>query len=928
MLTRIGVLLAATTALAIGSAPAHAATLRAPAPQSPAPGASVDSVPPFTWGAVGGAAWYEFQVAADRGFGSIVKGGAFRTRNTAATLRTALADGTYHWRVRAIRANDKAGRWSNARAFDKSWTTTPELLEPGDALSIQWPARPLILRWSVVPHATKYQVTVATDPSLAKVIVGGTKPVETQGTVLAVPGSLAPGNYYWAVTPIDQGNFKGRRSRVGTFSWEWPTASRGRVLDLDPAPEVFDPLLQWDTVPGAAKYDVEVNPTSEFTPGSRVFAGTANGTSISPTVHLLNNTYQWRVRAVDADGNAGAWNVGPPFKKEFDDVTPTVRNVRIRDHDSADLGAFPTTPEPFFTWDPVPGATQYELQFTRYSSTGGGFCDWSARFGDTRTSRSALTVNNAWAVGSDNQVSGNPGTSQWPALTIHKNPFDNGQSYCMRILAVDGATNTSEWTYVNSQGNPTDSNGAAFTYVAPSPPPPAACAPVEMPAGNYREPAQGAFAPRTPFFTWDPVGGAASYFVVVARDAEFTEVIDFAYTRQTIYAPRKAYADETTSYYWAIIPAGLMNGTCTDTIRSSSSFQKRSQAPELLGPANGENVPVQPFFRWTGVESAAKYRLQVSADPEFGQLLEDTETASTAFTSAKTFPVDTGLYWRVRANALNWSEVRSFRRRLPVPGIPDNPTGGETIPVLGWDPVEGAIGYDMHVDQADGTQRDFTMRATRFTPILFYGTGVWRWKVRAMFPGNARGAYSDAQPFVRRLNAPQAVKVSLGRKRMLFTWNPDQAASTYRLQISESDSFGQVVDNITTPLTSFAPLLSSKAYTNGGRLWWRLAVVDAGSNVGAYTTGIVALPRAMKVTVKGRLARGRRGVLRVTALDAKGRAIRKAAVTVSGAGASGRKRTGKMGVAKLRVRPRSPGTVTIRVVRRGFETGVARVLVG
>ena len=620
------------------------------------------------------------------------------------------------------------------------------------------------------------------------------------------------------------------------------------------------------------------------------------------------------------------WNVGPSFKKEFDDVTPTIQNVRIRGHASPDLGAAPATTEPFFTWDPVPGATRYELQFTEYSATGGGFCDWSRHFGEPGT-RSALTDNNAWATGTNVSPAGNPGAHGWPPLVTHKNPFTSGRQYCMRLLAQDGAQNSSEWTYVNGAGRPTDPNQLAFSYSDPAGPG-TTCRSVVMPDAAYREPVHGAYTPRTPFFTWDPVAGAGSYFVVVARDAEFTEVVDFAFTRLTIYAPRKAYADETTSYYWAVVPAASPNGLCTDTIRAHSAFQKRSQPPDLIGPGNGEDVPVQPLLRWSAVESAALYRLQVSSDPEFGVLVDDATTASTAYAATKAYPVDTRLYWRVRANALNWSETRSFRRRLPVPGLADgNPEGGETIPLLGWNPVQGAVGYDMHVDQSDGTQRDFSMRSTRFTPTLFYGTGIWRWKVRATFPGNVYSAYSPAQAYVRRLNAPAAVRVALARDRMLFTWAPDQAASTYRLELSTSDSFGKTVDSVTTPITAWAPLLTSAAYDNGGRLWWRLAVVDQGGNVGAYTTGIVALPRKMIVTAKGSLQRRRRGLLAVTVTDAMGKPLRKALVTVSGAGVKGRRRTGKKGVARVRVRPRKRGSVTIRVKSRGYRDGVARVRV-
>ena len=107
-----------------------------PTRQAPASGASVEAVPAFTWRGVRHAAQYEFQVAADARFGSIVDKGSFRTRNTAATLKTSLANGTYFWRVRAITAGDAAGRWSRPRSFEKAWMRAPELLEPSDALAM------------------------------------------------------------------------------------------------------------------------------------------------------------------------------------------------------------------------------------------------------------------------------------------------------------------------------------------------------------------------------------------------------------------------------------------------------------------------------------------------------------------------------------------------------------------------------------------------------------------------------------------------------------------------------------------------------------------------------------------------------------------------------------------------------------------------
>ena len=49
-----------------------------------------------------------------------------------------------------------------------------------------------------------------------------------------------------------------------------------------------------------------------------------------------DNTYYWRVRALDAAGNAGVWNRGPDFVKTFDKVppvtAPSIKNLHMRDN--------------------------------------------------------------------------------------------------------------------------------------------------------------------------------------------------------------------------------------------------------------------------------------------------------------------------------------------------------------------------------------------------------------------------------------------------------------------------------------------------------------------------------------------------------------------------------------------------------------------
>ena len=969
---RINVASAVTLAVLTGlttSATAQAA-LRAPALQSPAPSASVEALPTFTWGSVRGAAQYEFQLSDDAKFNSIVLGrgtgkGSQQTRNTAATLDKTVPDGNFFWRVRAVTAKNRVGAWSKPRSLTKSWTTAPVLESPSDDSAVSWPSLPLLLRWAPVKYATKYIVTIATDPTLAQVVnlVAG-KPAEVPGIAYALQGTLPAGRYHWAITPIDAGGLRGTRSRVGSFTWSWPTATATRVDDLNDTAQVFDPLLTWNMVPGAARYEVEINPDDDFAAGSRVCCKDAViGTSLSPLRILPNNNdfagssgYHWRVRAFDVDGNPGQWNRGPTFEKAYDNVTPTVPGLHLRDHAgplSADAST--VTSGPVISWDPVPGAAQYHVQWTSYT---GGVCGWS------NASTPIKTSSIAWTPLSPTPPSGVPGgigitSSLGPnglgarsgqpffpeTVGSGTTSFQGGTAYCVRVRALsddsfrenDGANSQvlSQWTQVGG-----GQNQPAFTYQAP----PMDNGPALPPtAPTYLSPIGGTVT-RTPLLRWNPVAGARRYFVLIARDSNFTNVIDAAFTHMPAYAPNWVLEDEATSYFWAVVPTATTNGSGISggpKDYDPQAFNKLSLAPGVLEPVGGVSVATQPTFRWTPAESAQKYRVQVSADPQFGDLLDDVVTASTAYTSSTPYPVDTALYWRVRAEqmqalrtntrvALRWSEVGVFRRQLAAPALSaDIPLAGELPPALTWSAVAGAISYDVQLDEADGDSNVFNIKSPAGTFSRLTGIGTFKFKVRANYgarSGAVASAYSAPRSFTRLISPPNGRRVSRSRTRVTFGWQPAAAAKSYRVEVSSTESFARLIDSATTNNTSWAPSMSSPAYRSGP-LYWRVATVDEGNNAGAFVAGTVRSGKPLSVIVKGSLRRNRTATLRVT-VRGLGKALRAASVRASGAGVRTiTRRTGKRGTTTLRLRPRRSGYLTIRVSRSGYNTRSVRIRV-
>ena len=959
------VALCATAAL-LPAVPASAAGLAKPALQTPAAGASVQALPAFTWGNVKGAEQYEVQVAADQRFGSIVTARSVKTVNTAFTVPEAVANGEYFWRVRAIDADGKAGPWAGTRNVTKDWNLTPQLLAPDGVLPVYYPAEPLVLRWGDVDGAYRYIVTVASDPTLAQSVIGS-KTVETAGTVFALPGALSAGTYHWAVQPVDARGHKGARSAVGKFTWGWKSdLTMNAPKEMRSAARVgggavSDPELSWTRVPGASGYEVQINFTDSFAAGSMVESATTIGTRYSPKAVLSNNTYHWRVRPLDVNGNPTGWLPSQSFVKSFDTLAPTVPGLHVSDNlgqshkSSAEV---PAVKHPLFEWEPVSGASGYEIQTAEQKTVGQSkFCDWAG-------ARWARTPNTAWSPIVRPDVAA-PGASSrgLPILDtpeLHEPKFTNGVAYCVRVMAIADFSYTptqddvlSDWTYVhNGAGAPagnvsTNSNAPAFVYVKPD-----QLAAVGDPAqdaamnqDDYLSPASPASLKETPVLRWKPVPGAKGYWVIIGRDPQLTNVRDVAFVHQPQHAPRTTLRDETTEYFWGVLPSFGDDGSLvpTDvTDENRRQFSKSSDPAELFEVV----VDGQPTFHWSEVLGAKSYRLQVSTDPNFkdsDKELDRIDTASTAYTPTKTYPVDTELFWQVTARAavriddgdvtrkeafLNPSRRGSFRRKLPVP-VPaaDNAQGGLAIPALRWSPVDGAVGYDVHVDQADGTRKDFSVKAAAFTPSTWYGTGVWSWQVRAVFPGDTHGAYSPSIPFARFIPAPPKARAERTKDRVVIAWEGLRNVERYKVEISADSSFGKIVERGNVDGTAFAPELDAIGYRSGGTLHWRVAAVDEGNNIGAFATGTLTLARRLSVRGFGAPRSRRTNLVRVTVADLGRKRIKGAKVVISGLGVKVTRKSGKDGRVLVRIRPRRKGNLTIKATKKGFSPATTKLRV-
>jgi hypothetical protein len=784
----------------------------------------------FHWSAVRRVANYQFELATDRKFHSPVL--AFSTLSTSATLSYTLPDGTYWWRVRGVHKNSSTSAWI-AHSFRKTWSAAPSLLSPANGALINFPTQPLLLSWTPVLGGVQYKVAIARDPKMLS-LVSGAQTVTTAASYIP-PTTLADGTYYWTVTPVDAGGHLGASSAVRSFTWNWPTATQPSLSDLVDAPEFFDPLLSWTPVPGATKYELDVNFSQDFNSSSNVYSATTVATGFSPINPLPNNTYYWRVRPINAQGDTGIWSQGSPFTQFFDTVPPltgaSVTGLHIRD-ELSDTGPKPAgwpTATPILIWNPVAGASKYDLNVFNMTS---GVCDIQTATTDAHL----VTPLTAWSP-----LGNGPGPLPYPNSGA---PFEAGGGpnlvagthYCVRIRAEGSSGIYGDYTFLND----------AFTY-APNAP---ATGSVALPtSGDYLSPSGGVVTHQTPIYTWQPIAGANSYWIIIARDPTFTTLVDYAFTQIPAYVPRQTIADETTSLYWAILPAANADGTGLPVVppglpldplhASAANFQKRSTPPTLLSPANGTQLAAtQPEFQWTPVQGASNYRVQVSTDPSFGTLLTNVTTRSTGYVSTTTYPAQSTLYWRVQATdgqgiALTWSSPGTFKQVLPTPQPLGGATSGGLIPTLRWTRVNGAIGYDVHVVLPSGSTKDFHVPISAMVPVGLTGSGAFHWQVRADFSGAGAGAgpYSALVSFERDLNPVTHTALARSSHALIFSWRGRPGLKEYILQISSRRNFlSGAVETDTTQGTVVASLLTSGAYAQRGRFYWHVEAVDADGN--------------------------------------------------------------------------------------------------
>ena len=366
-------------------------TLSAPAVTG---GNDAQGRPTLKWNAVTGAAKYEVYRARSKD-GDYIKYST--VTGTSYTNTSYIENGnTYYYKVRALKSDGTAGAWSSVVSVTyKQTLPAPTVTGGNDAQG-----RPT-LKWNAVTGAAKYEVYRARSKDGDYI-----KYSTVTGTSYTNTSYIEDGNtYYYKVRALKSDGTAGAWSSIVAVTYK-QTLSAPAVTGGNDAQG--RPTLTWKAVSGAAKYEVYRARSKD---GTYTKYSTTTGTAYTNSSYLTSGaTYYYKVRALDANGNAGPYSAVVSVTCRLKLTAPSV------------TGGNDAQGRPTLKWNAVSGAAKYEVYRAR--SMNGDYVKYSTVTGTSYTNTSYLANGTTYyykvrALGSD----GSYGPYSTPVSVTYKAPF-------------------------------------------------------------------------------------------------------------------------------------------------------------------------------------------------------------------------------------------------------------------------------------------------------------------------------------------------------------------------------------------------------------------------------------------------------------------------------------------------------------------------
>jgi hypothetical protein len=468
----------------------------------------------FSWMAVAGAATYRLQISTNENFADVVY--TATTLATHLTPASRLQNNLYYWRVIPIDNKGNLGAPSVVRQFTFNWSNAPHLLAPEDDATIAFVPR---FSWTAVEAAREYRLQISTQDNFITY-----DQIVTRNTdYTPVKKFSNDQDYFWRVQAVDGLGIASPWSEIRRYRAQWNFKPQLLTPD-NPTIRLAYPFFSWAPVAGAERYQIQIADNNSFLNPKIVDTTLYNVTNYTQPewkTAEIDKFYYWQVRAIDARGNYTPWSDTWSFQFATTTVpslvyplpyyTPDNQNLPV--HGDRSFGS------PLFIWD-----TAHSVSFF-------------PSFLPVPADYYRLEVDDDPGFGSPNFAIESAGIAAAPTMTDPFADLEDGKFYYWRVRAYHGGQPMSvlqSWVtrYSSAASQLPVASSADPIY------PRDGFEAVEMP----------------PVLGWLPVEGAAHYRVQVAKDTEFTKIVDEAEAQFVNYVPWQGRLNSMPfgAYWWRV----------------------------------------------------------------------------------------------------------------------------------------------------------------------------------------------------------------------------------------------------------------------------------------------------------------------------------------------------------------------------------------
>jgi inner membrane protein involved in colicin E2 resistance len=813
------------------------------------------------WNSSTGATSYQLDVSTNNEFSSFVTGYNNLSVNGTNQSVTGLTAGTtYYYRVRAVNANGTSGNSNIITVL-----TVPPNPVATDATTITNTS--FQANWNAATSATSYKLDVSLNNAFSS-FVAGYNNLTVNGTSQSVTGLTQGTQYYYRVRAVNASGTSGSSNTILVTTPEPPPAPVA-IAATNITQTGFQ--ANWNASTGATSYQLDVSTNNEFSSFVTGYNNlTVNGTNQSVTGLTAGTTYYYRVRAVNANGTSGNSNIISTLTIPPNPVAIAATNITqtgFQANWNASTGAtsyqldvsLNNSFSSFVTGynnltvngtnQSVTGLTQgtqyyYRVRSVNASGTSGSSNTILVTTPEPPPAPVAITATNITQTGFQANWNASTGATSYQLDVSTNNEFSsfvtgyNNLSVNGTNQSVTGLTAGTTYYYrvraVNANGTSGNSNIITVLTVPPNP--------VATDATTITNTSFQA--------NWNAATSATSYKLDVSLNNAFSSFVA-GYNNLTVNGTSQSVTGLTqgTQYYYRVRAVNA-SGTSGSSNTILVTTPEPPPAPVAIAATNITQTGFQA--NWNASTGATSYQLDVSTNNEFSSFVTGYNNLTVNGTNQSVTGLTAGTTYYYRVRAVNANGTSGNSNIISTLTIPPNPVAiaATNITQTGfqanWNASTGATSYQLDVS----LNNSFSSFVTGYNNLTVDGTNqsvtgltagtTYYYRVRAV---NANGTSGNSNVVSALTVPPNPVALdatNVTNTSFQANWNASTSATSYRLDVSTSNSFSSFVTGYNN-LTVNGTNQSVTGLTQGTQYYYRMRAVNASgssdnSNVQPVTT--------------------------------------------------------------------------------------------